>query len=175
MVRAMKSVLLMRHAKSAWDNPSLDDFQRPLAVRGRDAATRMAAHIRDQGLTPDTVICSAAVRAVETWTLMAPLFDGDIPMVDDEALFHAGPRGLLAVLRAHSGGADKLLLIAHSPGIEGLAAALTGPGSDREAYARLCAKFPTAALAVIDFELDDWRVLGETGGRLSRFVTPRDL
>ena len=118
---------------------------------------------------------SAAVSAVETWTLIAPLFERDIPMAEDKALFHAGPQGMLAVLRASSGGADKLLLIAHSPGIEGLAAALTGPGSDREAYARLCAKFPTAALAVIDFELDDWRVLGETDGRLSRFVTPKDL
>lgn len=172
----MKTVLLMRHAKSARDDPSLGDFDRPLAARGRGAAPRMAAHMRDEGLTPDHVICSAAVRAVETWALMAPLFDGDIPMAEDEALFHAGPQGMLAALRASPDDADKALLIAHSPGIEGLAAALTGPESDREAYARLGAKFATAALAVIAFDdVDDWRVLGETGGRLTRYVAPKDL
>lgn len=175
MVRAMKTVLLMRHAKSAWDDPSLGDFDRPLAPRGRRAAPRMASHMRDHGLTPDHVICSAAVRALETWALMAPLFERDIPMANDEALFHAGPRGLLAALRASSREAGTLLLIAHSPGIEGLAAELIGPQSDGEAYGRLRAKFSTAALAVIEFPMDDWRALGEAGGRLSSFVTPRDL
>ncbi len=175
MVCAMKTVLLMRHAKSAWDNPTLGDFDRPLAARGRDACPRMAAHMRDAGLTPDCVICSAAVRAVETWTLMAPLFDGDIPMAEDEALFHAGPQGMLAALQASPGDAGKILLIAHSPGMEIIAASLSGPDSDHEASARLRAKFPTAALAVIEFEIDNWCRLGENGGRLSRFVVPRDL
>ena len=171
----MKTVLLMRHAKSAWGDPALDDFDRPLAARGRGAGPAMAAHMGALGLSPDHVICSAAVRCVETWTLMAPLFEGDICVTVDEALFHASPGGLLAALRAAPGDAARLLLIAHSPGIETLAAALSGPQSDREAYARLTAKFPTAALAVIDFDVDEWRGLGETGGRLSVFVTPRDL
>ncbi len=68
-----------------------------------------------------------------------------------------------------------VLLIAHSPGMENLAASLTGPDSEREASARLRAKFPTAALAVIEFDLGDWRDLGKNGGRLTRFVTPKDL
>ena len=172
---AMKTVLLMRHAKSSWGDLSLDDFQRPLAPRGREAAPRMAAYMRDQGLTPDHVICSAAVRAVETWEMMAPLFGDEIPRTSDDALFHAGPRGLLDGLRRCPEDAGGLLLIAHSPGIESLAVALTGPDSDRDAYGRLCAKFPTAALAVIEFESNGWRGLGENGGRLSRFVVPRDL
>jgi phosphohistidine phosphatase len=171
----MKTVLLMRHAKSAWGDPILDDFDRPLAARGRGAGPAMAAHMEALGLSPDHVICSAAVRAVETWTLMAPLFEGDIPMAVDEALFHASPGGLLVALRAAPGDAARLLLIAHSPGIETLAATLGGPQSDREAYARLCAKFPTEALAVIEFDIDEWRGLGETGGRLSVFVTPQDM
>lgn len=171
----MKTVLLMRHAKSAWDNPTLADFDRPLAPRGRAAAPRMAAYMRDEGLAPDRVICSAAVRALETWTLMAPLFGGDIPVAEDEALFHCGPHAMLAALREAPREADKLLLVAHSPGIESLAVALTGPDPDRRAYERLCAKFSTAALAVIEFETDEWRVIGESGGRLSRFVTPKDL
>ena len=171
----MKTVLLMRHAKSSWSDLSLEDFQRPLASRGREAAPRMAGYIQDQGLTPDYVICSAAVRAVETWELMAPLFDRDVPMESDEGLFHAGPQGMLAALRGSPDDTDNTLLIAHSPGIEGLAAALTGPESDREAFARLRAKFPTAALAVIEFDLDDWLSLGKSAGRLTQFVTPRDL
>ena len=171
----MKTVLLMRHAKSSWSDLSLEDFQRPLASRGREAAPRMAGYIRDQGLTPDYVICSAAVRAVETWELMAPLFERDIPMESDEGLFHAGPYALLDALRRCPEDSDRLLLIAHSPGIENLAIALSGPGFDRQAYGRLCAKFPTAALAAIEFESDSRRTLGENGGRLTRFVTPRDL
>ncbi len=171
----MKTVLLMRHAKSAWDDPSLQDFDRPLAPRGRAAAPRMAAYMLDEGLAPDRVVCSAAVRALETWTLMAPLFGDDIPVAEDEALFHCGPRQLLDVVRASPADADRLLLIAHSPGIESLATALIGPGFDRRAYERLCAKFSTAALAVIEFETDEWRIIGESGGRLSRYVTPKDL
>ena len=171
----MKTALLMRHAKSSWGDPSLEDFQRPLAPRGLDAAPRMAAYMRDQGLSPDHVICSAAVRALETWELMAPLFGGDISMASHEGLFHAGPRALLDALRRCPEDRGRLLLIAHSPGIESLAVALTGPGFDREVYGRLCAKFPTAALAVIEFESDIWRGLGENGGRLTRFVVPRDL
>ena len=171
----MKTVLLLRHAKSAWDDYSLDDFDRPLAARGRGAAPRMAAHMRDLGLAPDHVLCSAAVRALETWSLMAPLFEGDIPVSSDEALFHAGPRGLLAALRAGPDGAARLLLIAHSPGIETLAAALSGPRSNQEAYARLRAKFPTAALAVIEFDVAEWPGLEEDCGRLSAFVTPKDM
>ena len=143
----MKTVLLMRHAKSAWGDPALDDFDRPLAARGRGAGPAMAAHMVALGLSPDHVICSAAVRCVETWTLMAPLFEGDIPVAADEALFHASPGGLLAALRAAPGDAARLLLIAHSPGIESLAAAPSGPQSDREAYARPTATLPTAALA----------------------------
>ena len=175
MLGAMKTVLLMRHAKSAWDDPSLSDFDRPLAARGRQAAPDMAAYIRHVGLTPDRVICSAALRALETWTLMAPLFDDDIPLTIDDALFHAGPPGLLDALQAAPGDAGNVLLIAHSPGMESLAASLSGPDSDREASARLRAKFPTAALAVIEFDLGDWRDLGKNGGRLTRFVTPKEL
>ena len=171
----MKTVLLMRHAKSAWDDAALADFDRPLAARGRAAGPRMAAHMLGLGLTPDHVICSAAVRAVETWSLMAPLFGRDIAMASDEALFHAGPRGLLGALRKAPGHADTLLLIAHSPGVESLAAALSGPDSDREAYGRLGAKFPTAALAAIEFDIGEWRGLGDSGGCLSRYVTPREL
>ncbi len=167
----MKTVLLMRHAKSSWGDPALEDFQRPLAPRGREAAPRMASYNRDQGLTPDYVICSAAVRAVETWEMMALMFDRDVPMESDEGLFHAGPRALLDALRRCPEDSDRLLLIAHSPGIENLAVALIGPDFDREAYGRLCAKFPTAALAAIEFESP----LGENGGRLTRFVVPRDL
>ena len=96
-------------------------------------------------------------------------------LASDKALFHAGPYGMLAALSASPESAGKALLIAHSPGIEGLAAVLTGPGSDRRAMARLRAKFPTAALAVIEFDADDWRSLGKSAGRLTAFVTPREL
>jgi phosphohistidine phosphatase len=171
----MKTVLLVRHAKSSWDDPASGDFDRPLAPRGRKAAPRIARYMHDEGLTPELVLCSAALRAQETWALMAPAFDTDIPMELRRDLYHAAPHQLLEALREAPDEAAVVLMVAHSPGMEGLAIGLSGPGSERDAVERLTAKFPTGALAVISFDGDRWGDLGENGGALTRFVCPRDL
>jgi phosphohistidine phosphatase len=171
----MKTILLVRHAKSSWDDLALGDFDRPLAPRGEQAAPRIARYMRGEGLAPDRVLCSAARRAQQTWALMAPAFDGDIPMDLRRDLYHGAPHRLLEVLREAPDEAAAVLMIAHSPGMEGLAIGLSGPGSDRDAAERLYAKFPTAALAVITFDGERWGEIGENGGALTRFVCPRDL
>jgi phosphohistidine phosphatase len=171
----MKRIFLVRHAKSAWDDPALGDFERPLAPRGRAAARRMADHMHHRGLIPDHVMCSTAARARETWALMAPILGPDIPLEPRRDLYHAAPWRLLDILREAPDVAASLLVIAHSPGMEGLAMGLAGAESDENAVERLTAKFPTAALAVIEFNGGDWSAVAENGGRLTRFVAPRDL
>ncbi len=171
----MKTILLVRHAKSSWDDPRLGDFDRPLAPRGRTAAPRIAGYMHDEGLAPELVLCSAARRAQQTWALMAPAFDADIPIELRRELYHAAPHRLLEALREAPDEAAAVLMIAHSPAMEGLAIGLSGPDSDAAALDRMSAKFPTAALAVVTFDGDRWSDVGENDGRLTRFVCPRDL
>ncbi len=171
----MKTVLLVRHAKSSWDDPLLADFDRPLAARGRGAAPRIARYMRDKSLIPDLVVCSAARRAQETWELMAPVLGVDIPVDARPDLHHTSPGRMLEALRGAPDDASSVLLIGHSPGMEALAIGLCGPGSSQSAFERLCAKVPTAALAVIRFEAERWSDIGEGQGALKRFVRLRDL
>ena len=156
----MKTIYLLRHAKSSWDDSSLDDFDRPLAKRGRRAASRMAAYLRDAGMIPDLVLCSTARRTLETWQHAAPALGTEIPLQALDGLYHGAPGDLLAALRRLPAEAGSVLLIAHSPGLEQLALRLAGPGSAPDALARLREKFPTA-----------W-ALAEGGGTLTR-VRPK--
>ena len=171
----MKTLYLLRHAKSSWDDPTLDDFDRPLAARGRAAAPRIGAFMRAHGLIPEIVVCSSARRARETWALVADALDAEIETTRTDELFHGSPFRLLTVLRRAPDSAASLALVGHSPGIENLAARLSGPGSDVAGLNRLRGKFPTAALAVIELNVERWDAVEEGGGRLIRFVRPRDL
>ena len=171
----MKTLYLLRHAKSSWDDPVLDDFDRPLAARGRAAAPRIGAFMRAQGWLPDLVLCSTARRTRETWALVAAEIDAEIAATYTDALFHGSPGGLLEVLRGAPDSAMAVALVSHSPGIECLAARLSGPGSDAAGLELLRGKFPTAALAVIEINAERWDAVEAGGGRLRRFVRPRDL
>ncbi len=170
---AVRTLYLLRHAKSDSGARGLRDFDRPLAPRGRQAAPRMAAYMRDQGLAPDLVLASAAARARETWELMAPEFGGDTPVVFEDALYLAGPRPLLDRLR-RIGDAARVLLIGHNPGLHSLSLQL-GIEGEPDALAEMARKYPTAALAEIAFEMDHWDQIARHRGRLMRFVRPRAL
>lgn len=170
----MKRLILLRHAKSSWDDSRVEDFDRPLAPRGKRAATAMARYLADEELAPDLVLCSAAKRTVDTWKRLADKLGGTVAVRIEPALYLAEAHALLDRLRAAPAEASRVLLIGHNPGMHALARFLTGGGGD-EALARLAAKFPTAALAVIDFDVAEWSGLGRRKGRLERFVTPKDL
>jgi phosphohistidine phosphatase len=172
----MRQLLLFRHAKSSWDDARLKDHARPLNERGRRAAAAMAAQMRNLDLTPDVVLVSSARRTLQTLEPMQPM-DGSpvIEVMDD--LYLAPWPALLDVLRKVPPTARSAMVIGHNPGLHDLALALLGPaGSALGAAAaqRLAAGFPTGTLA--EFTLAaTWRDLGEGGGRLVRFLTPRDL
>lgn len=170
----MPELLLMRHAKSDWKDRDLDDFERPLAPRGRRAAPQMGRWLAAQHLVPDLILCSTARRAVET---LEPLLTALASAPETsylKSLYLAPPSRLLAVLRRQGPDCGRILLVAHNPGLQRLAVALAGQaGGAGEAAARLAEKFPTAAVA--RFQVEDWPTLGEAPARLLDFVRPRDL
>jgi phosphohistidine phosphatase len=173
----MKRLVLLRHAKSSWDDPGLRDHARPLAPRGVRAAPEVARWIARHGYVPQLVLCSDSVRTRQTWGLIADLWSGTVgppPLSLEPELYHASPTGIRRLVADRADDEDVVLVIGHNPGMHDLALSLTRPGSG-EADARLERKFPTAAVAVIDFDVDDWAELRPGSGRLEAFVRPKDL
>jgi phosphohistidine phosphatase len=170
----MLTLLLLRHAKSSWDDPGLDDYDRPLAKRGEKAAPRMGAEIAELGLKPDVILCSSAVRTRETLALVLPEIGGKPEVVYDDAIYLAAPETLLAKVRAVSGAPKSVMVVGHNPGMEELAALLVGDG-DKSERKPMAEKFPTCALAVITFEAKDWAGIAPGAGTLTRFITPAQL
>jgi phosphohistidine phosphatase len=166
----MKRLLLLRHAKSSWDDASLADRDRPLAPRGHKAAERMAEHLRSSAPGVDLVLCSPALRTTETLEHVGRAF-GEAEMVVEDDLYGASEDELLDRLREVSDQVDGVALIGHNPGIQDLGTGLAGDGEDLE---RMRTKFPTGALAVLEFD-GSWATLEPGEARLVSFVTPRDL
>ncbi|MEE9544774.1 MAG: histidine phosphatase family protein [Rhodospirillales bacterium] len=170
----MKILYLLRHAKSSWKDSSLDDFDRPLKKRGRRAGKLMATYLRDQGISPDLILCSAAKRALQTLEYIHQSMDANIPVEIKEELYHASPKGLLERLARLDDGVNQVMVIGHNPGLETLAANLAGD-AEATSLKRMTSKYPTAALAVLKTSVKRWRELGPGGARLEQFVCPRDL
>lgn len=169
----MVTLSLFRHAKSAWSNPALGDFDRPLAPRGTMAAPDMGRFIAGNGLEPDVILCSTARRARQTLDLALPEFETrpEVQFTDD--LYLAGPAEMLKLVRRLEGSCSHAMLVGHNPGMQALALELVGKG-DETKIESLNQKFPTAALAVIDFDCS-WRDLAPGEGRLRIFIVPKAL
>jgi phosphohistidine phosphatase len=163
------TLLLLRHAKSAWGDPALSDHERPLNERGRRAAPAMGRRIQAAGFRPDLALCSSARRAQETWSLVAPELEARPRVVVERGLYLCGANALLARLR-RLGPEDCVLLVAHNPDLHELAVGLTADGP-AAAIRALVAKLPTGALAAL--ALESWRDLAPDSARLLLFATPR--
>lgn len=171
---AMKTVILMRHAKSSWRDRALDDLDRPLKKRGREAAPRMARWLDEQGLRPDRVLCSPARRTRETIELMRAA-DPSVPEPEIvPGLYEAAPAALLGELRRLPEDCDSVLMVGHQPGLGELLRLLTG-GVASARLNRAFEKFPTAAVAVLEAEIAAWSGLGPEAARLVAFAAPREL
>jgi phosphohistidine phosphatase len=170
----MPELLLLRHAKSRWDEPNVGDRDRDLAPRGLNAATRMGRFLGEQGLAPDLVLCSAARRAAHTWELAATGLGAQVPVRFDDRLYLAAPEQMIAVARDLGGDAGRLMLVGHDPGMHRLAVRLAGSG-DAKLRERIVAKFPTAGLARFRFGVASWAGFTGTPGELLGFWRPRDL
>jgi len=170
----MRRLILLRHAKSDWDMPGKRDHDRALAARGREAAAKIGTYMSRHALRPDLVLCSTAMRTRQTWELISAEYADEIPVEYDDRLYEVDADTILDAVKRIAADIHVLMLIGHNPGIRDLAELSIASG-DVEARQRLIEKFPTAGLAIIDFQVDNWRKLHTRSGRLDRFVVPRML
>ena len=166
----MRTVYLLRHAKSSWKTGA-PDHERPLAARGRRAATAIARHMREQGIEPELVLCSTALRTRETLGGIEPALGAPRVLIERE-LYGASEDELLERLRGVPDAVGSVMLIGHNPGIQLLALDLARPGAGA---GELEAKYPTAALATLAFPGARWAELEPGAAELAGFVRPRDL
>lgn len=170
----MRRVSLYRHAKSSWDDPALDDFDRGLSKRGQKSAPALGTYIHESGLKPDLVLCSPAQRTRDTFLLTFGEGDDAPDLRFDERLYHASSSTMLDLLRHLPDRVEHVMILGHNPGLHALALDMFSQG-ESDAVAAICRKFPTCGLAVIDIELADWRALGVGEGYLRVFMTPKLL
>lgn len=161
-----KKLLLMRHAKSSWDDPDLDDHDRPLNKRGRRASKAMSGLVERESLPIDLILCSTSVRTRET--IERVFADAHrrpkVQFVAD--LYGATPQTITRSLNSVESSIQSVLVVAHNPGLEDLLARITGEQRH----------FPTAALASIDLDCDRWDQFdSQTRGRLNHLWLPREL
>ncbi|MET0308052.1 MAG: histidine phosphatase family protein [Sphingomonas sp.] len=169
----MKTLTLLRHAKSGWDDPVARDFDRPLNPKGRRAAAMMGRHMRSLGLLFDHVVASPAVRVVETLHHVELGYGGDLAPTFDPRAYLASAATLLDLIHALPDGAERALLSGHNPGLEELVLLLSGEGDPLRNQVEI--KFPTASLAELRFGVRRWEDVAPGEGVLARFVRPRDL
>jgi len=170
----MKTLTLLRHAKSGWDDPVARDFDRALNPRGKRAAVHIGQYMRDQGLEFDHVIASPAVRVVQTLEHAATGFGELITPDWERRIYLASAATLLDLVSALPVDAQRVLMVGHNPGLEDLVLMLV-PHADAGLRDEVEVKFPTASLAELQFDCADWSGVGSQAATLSRFVRPRDL
>jgi phosphohistidine phosphatase len=176
-----KQLFVLRHAKSSWDDPGLDDHERPLAPRGQRAVKQLAAHIREHEIRPEQVLCSSARRTLET---CEGIESGGEIMVEPE-LYEASGKDVLARLHRIPESTNSVMVIGHNPALQVLLLRLTGSngtgglasngdGDADSMVSELQRKFPTGALATLSFECE-WSELAPGSAKLVDVVRPRDL
>jgi len=169
----MHQLLLLRHAKSSWDDPVIADRDRPLNRRGERAAAAVGRAMSELGLIPSLILASPARRTMQTLAALAP-FPGNVRIETPEALYLAEATSLLAMLHDLSEREAGVLVIGHNPGLHELAVTLIGDNRPTADAERLAQRFPTAALA--EFAIAGrWRTLAPGGARLVRFLLASDL
>jgi phosphohistidine phosphatase len=161
----MKTLLLLRHAKSSWNDSGLQDFDRPLNGRGRKAAEAIGRFIRKQRVAPDLLLSSPALRARETIETIMKTAKLQSELRFDQRIYEAGPLRLLEVVSQIEEDRSTVLLVGHNPGMEELLQLLTGSTEH----------MATATLAKIDFKAASWSKVLEEKGSLDWIVKPKEL
>jgi phosphohistidine phosphatase len=161
----MKTLYLLRHAKSSWKDAGLADFDRPLNERGRRAAPFMGRLMRDRGADVDLIISSPAKRARKTAKLFLEAGGFETDVLNDERIYEASPSTLMYVAGEIDDRFSSVVLVGHNPGMEGLIRALTGQSEP----------MPTAAIAIIKLAIDSWKDIAAGVGVLATVIRPRDV
>jgi phosphohistidine phosphatase len=184
--RAMRHLMILRHAKTERDSPSGNDRDRRLTERGREDAPTLGRYIAANRIVPQCVLVSPATRARETWDLLKDELPKQPRHEMIEQLYGADTAELLHIVRAGQqlagGAADRLMIVGHNPGLHEFALALTWSGDskstkdsltkDSASHRALADNLPTSGLAIISFAIDDWADVSFGRGRLERLVSP---
>jgi len=169
----VRTLYVLRHAKSDWGDASLRDFDRPLNGRGRKSARAMGRELRERGLTPDLVLLSPSARTTETLARVEEGFGASFEKVEERSIYLAETEELVALIRNAPAQSDRLMIVGHNPGMHELVLLLAnGPRDLREEAA---AKFPTGAMAEISFDVGDWSDVTPGSGFIRSFLKPREL
>ena len=164
-----KRLILTRHAKSSWDDPTTPDHDRPLNDRGKAAAAELGEWLASRGYIPGEVLCSDAMRTRKTWSGVAPALPGSPILTLKPALYHAGPDVMLAVLRHAE--ADTVMMIGHNPGISEFAERIVAHPPMTPDFAR----YPSGATLVVTLEIDSWDDAAYGLGAVRDFIVPSEL
>ena len=170
----MKRLLVMRHAKSSWQKPELEDCERPLNERGRGAARRMGRYFRDSNVTIDLAIHSTAERSRETLDLLLGEYGRPVPTEGREELYLSTGALMLDIIGAAPATADTVLVVAHFPGVQEAALTLLGEKGGESAD-QIRQKFPTGAVADFHLNIHGWSHVNEAQGHLNDYILPRWL
>ncbi len=170
----MKTLTLLRHAKSGWDDPVTRDFDRPLNAKGKRAAQTVGRHLRELGLEFDHVVASPAIRVGETLDAVTAGYGRKLAPVWERRIYLASAATLLDVVHELPDDAGRVLLVGHNPGLEDLVLMLVPQAADG-LRALVEEKYPTATLAEMTLAIDAWPAAAAGGGTLTRYVRPRDL
>jgi len=165
VANVVKTLLLLRHAKSSWDDKSLRDFDRPLNKRGLKAAPMVGEIIRKRKLRPELVLSSPAERAKETTRLVCDAAGLSAVVRDEPGIYEASARKLLEIASQIEETVNTAMIVGHNPGFEELLAILTGAAH----------RMPTAALACIELNIEEWSNVSSRSGRLEWLVKPKEL
>jgi phosphohistidine phosphatase len=166
---AVRRLYVLRHAKSSWEDPTLEDRERSLAPRGRRAVKLLRDYLRENHIEPAQVLCSPARRTVETYHGVAP--PGEVLV--EPALYDATASELLERLHSVPAAAESVMIIGHNPTVQGLVLKLARP-QDGGQLSEVARKFPTGALATLEFSCA-WSELSPGCARLTGFVRSRSL
>ena len=169
----MRTLYVLRHAKSDWGDASLRDFDRPLNGRGRKSAKAMGRELRERGLTPDLVLLSPSARTTETLARVEEGFGASFEKVEERSIYLAETEELVALIRNAPAKSERLMIVGHNPGMHELVLLLANEPRDLREEA--AAKFPTGAMAEISFDVGDWSDVTPGSGFIRSFLKPREL
>ena len=168
----MKTLAVLRHAKSSWDNPSLADFDRPLNARGRKAAKAVGKEIKPRIRSFDLVLSSPAIRARETLERFEASYGTLPPARFEPDIYMASPQTLLRMLRLLGDKEETVLLVGHNPGLQELVLELTAPNDSLREHVD---KFPTGAVALLEIPISHWRDVKCGTAEILDLIFPRNL
>jgi len=170
-----KTLYLLRHAKSGWDDPVARDFDRPLNKKGEKAARTIGQWMASNGVAFEHVIASPAVRVIDTLDSLWSGYGRKLEPTWDRRIYLASSATLLDVLREVSDEHDSVMMVGHNPGMEDVVFDLVPDDGSSPLREEVEVKYPTAALAQLDIDIDSWSDIGKPVAHLKRFIRPRDL